>query len=217
ADLSLWSCDLANLAVEIRHTEPFADLYHLDVADGHFVSSLLFFPDLVAAIRPLTRRPFHVHLMVEHPTRWIGDFAEAGADIITIHHENEQCDAALEQIRALGLGAGLAVQLETPIDAITDYVAKIDLVVLLGTRLGIKGAELHDTACPRIVQLRALLHEQGRLDDLLIQADGGIRQHTVPQLRAAGADIITPGSLVFKSDDLDETMRWLRALPLPND
>jgi ribulose-phosphate 3-epimerase len=215
ADYSLWSCDLADLAGEIRRTDPFADMYHLDVADGHFVSNLLFFPDLVAAIRPLTRHPFHVHLMVAHPSRLVDDFAAAGADIITVHFENDERDTALARIRARGITAGLAVQLETPIDAIIELVHEVDLVVLLGTKLGVKGLGMDNTACPRIARLCALLRRQGCSSRPPIQADGGIREYTVSQLRAAGADIITPGSLVFKSADLLETTRWLHSLPLP--
>jgi ribulose-phosphate 3-epimerase len=214
-DFSLWSSDLTNIASDIRRTEPFADMYHLDVADGHFVPSLLFFPDLAAALRPLTQRPFHVHLMATNPTDLIDDFADAGADIITIHYENQDRDDALAQIRARGIGAGLAVQLETPIESLVDYFNRVDVFVLMGTPLGIKGVGLDDEACPRITALRSLLQRKGYLDKIRIQADGGIRDNTVPRLRAAGADIITPGSLVFKSPDLLETTLWLRSLPGP--
>lgn len=215
ADFSLWSCDLTNIGSDIRRTEPFADLYHLDVADGHFVPSLLFFPDLVAALRPLTKRPFHVHLMTTTPTSFVDDFADAGADIITVHFENEDRIEALDRIRAKGVVAGLAVQIESPIESLVELFDDVDLFVLMGTRLGIKGVGLADEACPRITQLRQLLCREGYHDRIRIQADGGIRDNTVPRLRAAGADIITPGSLAFKSPDLLETTLWLRSLPGP--
>lgn len=215
ADFSLWSCDLTNIGGDIRRTEPFADMYHIDVADGHFVPSLLFFPDLVAALRPMTRRPFHVHLMVTRPTSLIDEFADAGADILTVHYENAERDEALNQIRARGLTAGLAVQLETPVERLVDQFSRVDVFVLMGTRLGIKGVGLDAEACPRIARLRSLIEREGYLHRIRIQADGGIRDTTVPQLRAAGADIITPGSLAFKSPDLLETTCWLRGLPGP--
>jgi ribulose-phosphate 3-epimerase len=211
ADFSLWSADLANLAAEIRRTEPYADLYHIDVADGHFVPSLLFFPDLVATLRPLTRKPFHVHLMATNPTDLIDDFADAGADIITIHYENQDRDAVLSRIRQRGLCAGLALQLETPIERAADYCGQVDVFVLLGTRLGIKGVGLDSQACPRIAALRRLLRREGCEGKIKIQADGGIREQTVPQLALAGADIVTPGSLALKSPDLAATTQWLRA------
>jgi ribulose-phosphate 3-epimerase len=215
ADFSLWSSDLTNLAGEIRRTEPFADMYHLDVADGDFVPSLLFFPDLVAALRPLTQKPFHVHLMTTNPADLIDDFADAGADIITIHYENADRDDVLAQIRAKGISTGLAIQLETPIESAVEYFNQVDAFVLMGTRLGIKGVGLDDEACPRIAKLRSLLKREGLPGKIKIQGDGGIRDHTVPQLRLAGADIITPGSLAFKSPDLLETTLWLRSLPGP--
>jgi ribulose-phosphate 3-epimerase len=215
ADFSLWSCDLTNIASDIRRTEPFADMYHLDVADGHFVPGLLFFPDLVAALRPLTQKPFHVHLMTTNPANLIDDFVDAGADIITIHYENTDRDDVLAQIRAKGISTGLAIQLETPIESAVDYFDQVDVFVLMGTKLGIKGVGLDDEACPRITKLRSLLEREGYQGKIKIQADGGIRDHTVPLLRSAGADIITPGSLAFKSPNLLETTLWLWSLSGP--
>jgi len=212
-DLSLWSADLTNLAGDIRRTEPFADLYHLDVADSHFVPSLLFFPDLVAALRPLTAKPFHVHLMVTNPTTLIPDFVQAGANIITVHLENEEHQQAIDMIRAAGLQVGLAVQIETPIEQTVPYFDRVNFIVLMGTKLGIKGVGLDENACARIRALRRLLREHGYGERIMIAADGGIRDNTVPDLRAAGSDIITPGSLAFKSPNLFETTNWIHALP----
>lgn len=212
ADYSLWSADLANLAASIAQTAPYADLYHLDVADAHFVPGLLFFPDLVAALRGLTTKPFHVHLMTAQPQQLIDDFATAGADLITIHAENAAVAPTLAQIKRAGKRAGLAVQLDTPIAAIEPYLDQLDLVVMMGTRLGIKGVGLDDRAYGRISQVKALIADRGRSDQVKVAADGGIREQTVPSLRAAGADLITPGSLVFKSTDLAQTTRWLHSL-----
>ncbi|MCC7450653.1 MAG: ribulose-phosphate 3-epimerase [Anaerolineae bacterium] len=212
-DLSLWSADLTNLAGDIRRTEPFADLYHLDVADSHFVPSLLFFPDLVAALRPLTTKPFHVHFMVTNPTKLIPDFVQAGANIITVHLENAEHEQAIAMIRAAGLQVGLAVQIETPVEQAVNYFDRVNFIVLMGTKLGIKGVGLDENACARIRTLRRLLREQGYGERIMIAADGGIRDNTVPDLRAAGCDIITPGSLVFKSPNLFETTNWIHSLP----
>ena len=212
ADYSLWSADLANLATSIAQTDPYADLYHLDVADAHFVPGLLFFPDLVAALRPLTRKPFHIHLMTDQPQRLIDDFAAAGADLLTIHAENKDAAATLAQIKAAGKRAGLAVQLDTPLAAIEAYLPQLDLVVMMGTLLGIKGVGLDERACDRITAAKALIAHHGLAAQVKVSADGGIREQTVPLLRAAGADLITPGSLVFKSRDLAQTTSWLHNL-----
>ncbi len=209
ADVSLWSADLANLAAEIERVDPFADSFHLDVADAHFVPGLLFFPDLVRALRPLTRRPFHVHLMVERPTTMIEDFIASGADVITVHAEVGESEAseAIRLIRRAGCSAGLALRLDTPISAAEPYLDRIESLLLLGTRPGVKGQDLAPEACDRLASAP-------RRAGVRLIADGGIRAHTVPLLRRAGADVIVPGSLVFQSPNLEETFAWLRSLPL---
>jgi len=206
----------AALGADVRRVEPYADLFHLDVGDAHFVPELLFFPDLIAALRPLTATPFHVHLMAERPAALVDAFINAGADMITVHAENgAQGWAAIEQIRAAGKATGLAIGLDTLVEAVVPYLDHLDLVLVMGTRLGMEGQDLHPTACPRIERLRRLLQKHNKTGTIKIGADGGIRQHTVPRLRAAGADLIVPGSLVFGSDHLDATFEWLRKLPAP--
>jgi ribulose-phosphate 3-epimerase len=211
-EFSLWSADLARLADEIARVDPYADLYHIDVADGHYVRSLLFFPDLVAALRPLTSKPFHVHLMVDEPALWIGEFASAGADRISVHVEHEHLlPGLLQQIHDLGCSPGLAVKLDTPVERIEAYIDQVDSILLLGTALGIKGVGLDPGACPRLELTRGLL-ERNAAGHVHLLADGGIREETVPRLRAAGATAIVPGSLVFQCQDLADTVQWLRSL-----
>ena len=212
ADVSLWSADLANLAAGIARVEPFADSFHLDVSDAHFAPSLLFFPDMVRALRPLTKRPFHVHLMVDRPTTLIDDFVESGADVITIHAEVGKAEtaAAIQAVLHAGRSAGLALRLDTPIAAAEPYLDSIDALLLLGTAVGVKGQNLAPEACDRLVSAGAMLGERRARVRLI--ADGGIRSHTVPVLRRAGADVIVPGSLVFQSPNVQETFSWLRAL-----
>jgi ribulose-phosphate 3-epimerase len=212
ADVSLWSADLANLAAAIERVDPFADSFHLDVADAHFAPGLLFFPDLVRALRPLTKRLFHVHLMVERPTTLVGEFVASGASAITVHAEvgRFEAAAAIDAIRRCGCSAGLALRLETPVAECLPYLNRIDTLLLLGTALGVKGQELAPEACGRLAAAASLLGEQrGRVR---LIADGGIRPHTVPLLRRAGADVVVPGSLVFQSQNLGETFSWLHGL-----
>jgi ribulose-phosphate 3-epimerase len=123
-DASLWSADFTRFREEIDRVDAYVDLYHIDVSDGHFVPGLIFFPDLVAALRPLTRRPFHVHIMSHHPLLFIDDFAEAGADLITIHIEvGPQAPAALDAIRRAGKAAGLSLGLDIQPQTIVPYSA----------------------------------------------------------------------------------------------
>jgi len=212
ADVSLWSADLANLAAGIERVDPFADSFHLDVSDARFAPSLLFFPDLIRALRPLTKRPFHIHLMVERPTTIIEDFVTSGADLITVHAEvgKSEAGAAIQAIVRVGRSAGLALRLDTPLTASEPYLDRIDALLLLGTGLGVKGQDLAPEACDRLVSAASMLGERRARVRLI--ADGGIRSHTVPLLRRAGADVIVPGSLVFQSQNLVETFSWLRAL-----
>lgn len=213
AEISLWSAQLASLKDDIARIDPYTDIYHIDVSDAHFVPGLLFFPDLVAALRPLTDKPFHVHLMTDHPAALMDDFAQAGANLITIHAENGALvPDALAKIRALGLSAGLALQLETPPEAAAPYFDQLDLIVMMGTKLGIKGVGLDSQACPRITAMQTLLKTHGLTEKIKVGVDGGIRNNTVPDLRAAGADTVVMGSLAFGSTDLDETFNWLHSL-----
>jgi ribulose-phosphate 3-epimerase len=212
SDVSLWSADLANLAAEIARLEPFSDSFHLDVADAHFVPGLLFFPDLIRALRPLTKRPFHVHLMVERPASLIEEFIASGADVITVHAEvgGAEAAAAIEAILRADRSAGLALRPDTPIAHAQPYFDSIDTLLLLGTMPGVKGQDLLPEACDRMAGAASLLGE--RRSRVRLVADGGIRTHTVPLLRRAGADVIVPGSLIFQSKNLEETCSWLRGL-----
>lgn len=196
----------------MERVEPFADSFHLDVSDAHFVPGLLFFPDLVRALRPLTKRPFHVHLMVERPTKLIEDFITAGVDAITIHEEVGKTEAgeAIQNILGAGCSAGLALRLDTPVVRCGPYLDRVDSLLLLGTAPGVKGQDLAPEACDRLASAVSLLGE--RRAHVRLIADGGIRIQTAQGLRRAGADVVVPGSLVFQSQNLVETFSWLREL-----
>src|SRR5713101_4254377 len=155
ADVSLWSADLANLEPAVKRMSPYADSFHFDVADAHFVPGLLFFPDLIAAMRPHTERPFHVHMMVDEPSKLVDQFVSAGADLITVHCEVREPEVrkAVSQIRAFGCAAGVAVRLDTSTSAVEPYLDRISAIVVLGTDPGVKGKDLAPNACMRIREL----------------------------------------------------------------
>lgn len=209
AEFSLWSADLAHLADEIARVDLWVDLYHIDVADGHFSPALLYFPDLVSAVRKRTTRPLHVHLMVADSILLgqVEQFAEAGADLVSVHAENANAAEALDLIAARGLQAGLVLQLHTPVVSAAPYLPHIAMLTLLGTRIGIKGQGLDPAAEARLREARALIGP-----NRLLAADGGNREHTVPGLRSAGADTVVMGSLAFNDPDLPGRIGWLRAL-----
>lgn len=217
AEFSLWSADLVRIADDIARVDEFVDIYHADVADGHFSPALLLFPDLIAQIRPLTTKPIHVHLMVADDglMAQIDQFAEAGADIISIHAENRNVVSGLATIQSQGCAAGVVLQLHTPVASVAPLLDDLAMLTLLGTKMGIKGVGLDAQAEHRMTEARALIdgHQDG--GRILLAADGGIRETTVPGLRHSGADTIVMGSLAFGAEDLATRMAWVHGLEGP--
>jgi len=213
AEYSMWSADLIRLADDVVRIEGHADILHIDVADGHFAPALLFFPDLVARLRGATDIPIHVHLMVADAVlvSQVEQFADAGADLISIHAENSSvAGEALAVIKARKLAAGLVLRVETPVAACKPYLDRVDFLTLLGTAIGVKGQGLDPAATERLLEAKSLIWDSGRR--IVLAADGGIREHTVPELRAAGAETVVMGSLAFGAEDLAARMKWLHDL-----
>jgi ribulose-phosphate 3-epimerase len=214
-EFSLWSADLANMEDDLKRIEPYVDLHHIDVADARFTPGFLFFPDFVARIAKLTAKPIHVHLMVEaeiveEQTR---QFIEAGADLISVHAENGEAGLRAARLaRELGAEAGVVLRLETPVEAVTAFLPEVTFVTLLGTSIGVKGQSLSDEACDRLIEMRRLIRAADREADIVLAADGGIRDETVPRLRAAGAGTVVLGSLAFGDPDLAQRIAWLHGL-----
>ncbi len=214
AELSLWSADLTRLAADIARVETGTDIFHIDVADGHFAPAMLFFPDLVANIRRLTKTPLHVHLMVADAilSSQIDQFADAGADLISVHAENANAAEAIAHIRARDREAGIVLMLDTPVAAAAPYLGNLSALTLLGTRIGVKGQGLDTAAVPRLHEARALMSKLVPANRPLLCADGGIRDTTTPALRAASADTVVMGSLAFGAPDFAARIAWLHGL-----
>jgi len=207
---SLWSADLANLEPEMKRVEPYSDRFHIDVADGHYVKNLLFFPDLVKALRKHTRLPFEVHLMTTDPLSWIEPFVEAGADGIVFCLDSVRDPVELLRvIKSNGKFAGVSLLIQEPIELLEPCWDYLDIVTVVGTAMGIKGASMDPTVPDKIRNVRARIAERGLRTE--IESDGGIRRETVPLLHAAGSDYIVPGSLMFGGDP-QELHRWLKSL-----
>ncbi|MBD0415061.1 ribulose-phosphate 3-epimerase [Oryzicola mucosus] len=213
AEYSLWSADLIRLADDLDRIAAHADILHIDVADGHFAPALLFFPDLVAKVRAHSALPIHVHLMADDKVvlSQVDQFAEAGADLISIHVENRGvADEGLARIREHGVLSGMVLRVETPVAEAKPYLGRVDALTLLGTAIGVKGQGLDPTATDRLGEAKDLIAASGRR--ILLAADGGIRDNTVPLLYKAGAETVVMGSLAFGAPDLAERMAWLHAL-----
>jgi ribulose-phosphate 3-epimerase len=207
---SLWSADLANLAAEIRRVDSHIERYHLDVADGHYVPSLLFFPDLVRALRKHTTRPFEVHLMTTDPLAWLEPFVEAGADgVIYCFDSLSEPSSAIQAVKKLGKFIGISLLVTEPVSLLDPYWSAIDQVTIVGTPMGTKGTSLDASIFDKIEEAaRRIKEASARVE---IELDGGIRRNTVPQIKAAGADWIVPGSLLFGEEPA--AMRsWLAGL-----
>jgi ribulose-phosphate 3-epimerase len=214
AEFSLWSANLIALDADLSRVGSHPDIYHIDVADGAFAPALLYFPDLVAALRKRTAIPFHVHLMVDDAILipQIDQFAEAGADLISVHAENANAAEAITHIRAKGLRAGVVLKVDTPVSDAAPLVEQLDFLTLLGTRIGVKGQGLDPTATGRLGQARTLIAARANPARCVLAADGGIREETVPLLIRAGAETVVMGSLAYGAPDLGQRIQWLHGL-----
>lgn len=215
AEFSVWSADLVRLADDLARVDPYVDILHIDVADGHFAPAMLFFPDLVAGFKRVSARPIHVHLMAADSIllSQIDQFADAGADLISIHGENENVAVeALDRLEQRGVAAGMVLKVETPVKTIEAYLPRLSFVTLLGTAIGVKGQGLNENAGTRLAEAKGLIAKVRAPRRIVLAADGGIREHTVPILRRSGAETVVLGSLAFNAPSLDERMTWLRAL-----
>ena len=198
---SILSADYADLKNEIiRLDEAGADMIHLDVMDGNFVPNLTFGPGVVKAIRPYTKLPFDVHLMVSNPAVMIPWFANAGADIITIHSEAcTHLDRALATIRSLGLKAGVSLNPSTPEEVLKYVLDKLDLVLIMSVNPGFGGQSFIDSTLRKIEAVRKRIDACGK--DIRLEVDGGIDPETSPLVKQAGANVLVAGSAVFRRCD----------------
>lgn len=210
---SLLAADFGKLGEEALAAEAAgADLLHLDVMDGHFVPNLTVGPGVVAAIRKRVRIPLDVHLMITDPDRFIDPFADAGADILTVHAEVlPHLHRTLQVIRDKGLRAGVSLNPATPLKDIEPVIEETDLALLMTVHPGFGGQKFIRAVLPKIRELRALVDQ--RALPLDIEVDGGITAETVREVIAAGANVVVAGTAVFGAPDLAAAIRSLRGSP----
>lgn len=206
---SILSSDFANLGRDIRTIEKYgADWVHIDVMDGHFVPNITLGAPVVKSIRKITQLPFDVHLMIENPKKYIKDFANAGADIITFHYEAvERKDIldVVDYIKSFGIKAGLSIKPKTSVQEIVEYVSYLDLILIMTVEPGFGGQEFIPNCAQKIPVLKSLADAK-----LIIQVDGGINAQTARVCTELGANSLVAGSYIFNSDDIGLAINSLR-------
>jgi ribulose-phosphate 3-epimerase len=207
---SILSADFARLGEEVAAvTTGGADWIHVDVMDGHFVPPITIGPLVVRSLRPMTRLPLDVHLMIESPERQIEEFVKAGADRLTVHVEAcADVPSVLEAIRKAGAKPGLSLNPPTPMDAVRPYLDSIDLLLVMSVNPGWGGQPFVDGSMERLATARRMRAEAGA--DFRIEVDGGIYPHNAAQAVASGADVLVAGTAVFKEADYAAAIRALR-------
>ncbi|KYD08204.1 ribulose-phosphate 3-epimerase [Heyndrickxia sporothermodurans] len=198
---SILAANFSKLAEEIQDVERGgADYIHIDVMDGHFVPNITMGPLVVEAIRPVTKLPLDVHLMIENPDQYIEAFAKAGADIITVHVEAcKHLHRTLQLIHSFGVKAGVVINPATPVETIQHVLEDIEMVLLMTVNPGFGGQSFIHSVIPKIEQVKEMVNTKGLAIE--IEVDGGVNRDTAKLCYDAGANVLVAGSAIFQQND----------------
>lgn len=207
---SILSADFARLGDEVKAIAAAgADYIHVDVMDGHFVPNITIGPLVVDGLRPVTDKPFDVHLMIENPDLYIPEFAKAGSDIITVHQEAvPHLHRTVQLIKSFGKKAGVSINPGTPVNTLESILDELDLVLVMTVNPGFGGQSFIESCLPKIAALRKMI--DGRGLNVELEVDGGVKADNINRIAEAGADVFVAGSAVFNSDDYQSTIEMLR-------
>jgi ribulose-phosphate 3-epimerase len=207
---SILSANFSKLGEDIISLEKYgADMIHIDVMDGMFVPNISFGIPVIKSIRPLTKLTFDVHLMIEEPARYVKDFVDAGADIITVHYEADRhLDRTVNYIKSFGVKAGVALNPATPVETIKHLIKDLDMVLIMSVNPGFGGQKYIPYCGEKVAEVKALADKYNK--ELLIQVDGGIDKSNISTVVNSGANVIVAGSAVFKNNAIEENIKILR-------
>ncbi len=207
---SILSANFAELGNAIGKLEKGnADLIHIDVMDGNYVPNISFGVPIIKSIRGLTKLPFDVHLMIDNPSRYVKDFVEAGADIITVHWEADiHIDRTINLIKSYGVKCGIVLNPATPVEVLKYILPELDMVLLMSVNPGFGGQKYISYTTEKIRDLKNMIASEGLRT--LIEVDGGIDSQNIKEVVLAGADIVVAGSAVFKGDKVEENIKTLK-------
>lgn len=207
---SILAADFGNLSRDCNIVDKSnADWFHLDVMDGLFVPNISFGMPIISSIRKMTKKPLDVHLMIIEPERYIDKFVEIGSDILTVHIEaTTEMNKILDKIKKSSIKSGIAINPDTPINKLDDYIDKVDLICLMGVHAGFGGQKFIEKTFDRLIELKSLINSKD--SSAVIEIDGGVDNTNCKKLKSLGADVLVAGSYVFKSSDINNAIDSLK-------
>ena len=207
---SILAADFGNLSRDCNIVNKSnADWFHLDVMDGLFVPNISFGMPIISSIRKMTKKPLDVHLMIIEPERYIDKFVEIGSDILTVHIEaTTEMNKILDKIKQSSIKSGIAINPDTPINKLENYIDKVDLVCLMGVHAGFGGQKFIEKTFDRLIELKRLINLKN--SSAVIEIDGGVDNTNCKKLKSLGADVLVAGSYIFKSSDINNAIDSLK-------
>lgn len=208
---SILSADFSKLGEDIKNLDKYggADVIHIDVMDGRFVPNISFGIPIIKSIRKLTNKPFDVHLMIEEPSKYIEDFAKAGADIISVHYEaDKHIDRTINYIKSFGVKAAVALNPGTPVSCIKDLISSLDMVIIMSVNPGFGGQKYIKYASEKVKEVKLLSEKYNK--GLIIEVDGGVTKDNIKEVADCGANLLVAGSAVFKGGEIEKNINLLR-------